>query len=158
MFRKLGLIACIVLVVVKDQLPGLLANYTSGNVHKRSPETPSNENDENGSDGNSTDQRTLDNVNVIADISDDPILQPRMLYPDDSEQMSPGTTTTPQPSDPSIVGIPIYPQSRGKLSNPVIDILRSCLQVHLDHPYPDDGDKLLLANQTGLTASQVRGQ
>lgn len=112
-----------------------------------------NGNDEYSSDIDSTDEILhMDYLDAAADTSDALISQPQMPYQDDSDQMPPVITTTPQPSDPSIADIPIDPQN---LTKPVVDIFRSWLQAHLDHPYPNDQDKLLLANRTGLTLSQV---
>jgi len=44
---------------------------------------------------------------------------------------------------------------RGNLPKHVTDFLRSWLEEHIQHPYPTEDEKHLLARHTGLTLNQV---
>ncbi|GMM51187.1 Tos8 protein [Starmerella bacillaris] len=47
------------------------------------------------------------------------------------------------------------PRRRGNLPKDVTNTLRNWLQEHINHPYPTEEDKIMLANQTQLTMVQV---
>ncbi|ODV89369.1 hypothetical protein CANCADRAFT_12200, partial [Tortispora caseinolytica NRRL Y-17796] len=44
---------------------------------------------------------------------------------------------------------------RGNLPRAVTSILRDWLTAHYHHPYPTEGEKIMLMKSTGLSMSQI---